>query len=148
MADRCIRSHVAGSNGQFYIGVPKGPPIYTISGYISLRRGIATIPMAAVPNNQNNGRNLNFNSSNVNPLNNNNRAYGFGVRSSQEFILVRGRESFECKLQKWLNVIRDRICLRIFFRPITRRGRRKEILRASLRLRLIWNIILWSCMNR
>ena len=40
------------------------------------------------------------------------------------------------------------ICLRIFFRPITRRGRRKEILRASLRLRLIWNIILWSCMNR
>ena len=71
-----------------------------------------------------------------------------GVRSSQEFILVRGRESFECKLQKWLNVIRDRICLRIFFRPITRRGRRKEILRASLRLRLIWNIILWSCMNR
>lgn len=46
MADRCIRSHVAGSNGQFYIGVPKGPPIYTISGYISLRRGIATIPMA------------------------------------------------------------------------------------------------------
>lgn len=35
---------------------------------------------SAVPNNQNNGRNLNFNSSNVNPLNNNNRAYGFGVR--------------------------------------------------------------------
>jgi hypothetical protein len=46
MADRCIRSHVAGSNGQFYIGVPKGPPIYTISGCISLRRGIAAIPVA------------------------------------------------------------------------------------------------------
>ena len=113
MADRCIRSHVAGSNGQFYIGVPKGPPIYTIkwlyfpaSGYRNYSNGGANnvgsygYCWSAVPNNQNNGRNLNFNSSNVNPLNNNNRAYGFGVRSSQEFILVRGRESFECKLQK------------------------------------------------
>ena len=81
---------------------------------------------SAVPHNQYYGRNLAFNSSNVYPLSNSDRAYGFGVRSSQEFVLVRGRESFECKLQKWLNVIRDRICLRIFFMPITRRGRRKE----------------------
>ena len=78
------------------------------------------------PNNQNNGRNLNFNSSNVNPLNNNNRAYGFGVRSSQEFILVRGRESFECKLQKWLNVIRDRICLRIVFQAYYEARKKKR----------------------
>ena len=31
------------------------------------------------PNSQTNARNLNFNSGNVNPLNNNNRANGFGV---------------------------------------------------------------------
>ena len=41
---------------------------------------------SAGPNNQNNGWNLNFNSSNVNPLNNNNRSNGFSVRPAQEFI--------------------------------------------------------------
>lgn len=39
----------------------------------------------AVPNSTNNGRNLNFNSSNINPLNNNNRSNGFAVRPVQEF---------------------------------------------------------------
>ena len=38
----------------------------------------------AGPNNTNNGRNLNFNPGNVNPLNNNNRSNGFGVRAAQE----------------------------------------------------------------
>ena len=36
-------------------------------------------------NSQNNAYNLNFNSSNVNPQNNNNRAYGFSVRPVQAF---------------------------------------------------------------
>lgn len=36
-------------------------------------------------NSQTNARNLNFNSSNVNPLNNNNRANGFSVRPCQAF---------------------------------------------------------------
>ena len=40
---------------------------------------------SATPNNQTNGYNLNFNSSNVNPANNNNRANGFPVRCVQEF---------------------------------------------------------------
>ena len=40
---------------------------------------------SAVPNSTNNGRNLNFNSSNINPLNNNNRSNGFAVRPVQEF---------------------------------------------------------------
>ena len=35
---------------------------------------------SAVPNSNNNGYNLNFNSSNVNPTNNNNRSNGFSVR--------------------------------------------------------------------
>ena len=35
------------------------------------------------PNSQTNARNLNFNSSNVNPLNNNNRANGFSVRPAE-----------------------------------------------------------------
>ena len=35
------------------------------------------------PNSQTNARNLNFNSGNVNPLNNNERAYGFSVRPSR-----------------------------------------------------------------
>lgn len=39
---------------------------------------------SAVPRNQGNGRCLGFNSSVVNPLNNNERAGGFGLRSSQE----------------------------------------------------------------
>lgn len=40
---------------------------------------------SAVPNNTNNGCNLNFNSGNVNPLNNNTRTYGFAVRAVSEF---------------------------------------------------------------
>ena len=40
---------------------------------------------SAVPNSTNNGRNLNFNLSNINPLNNNNRSNGFAVRPVQEF---------------------------------------------------------------
>ena len=36
-------------------------------------------------NSQTNARNLNFNSGNVNPLNNNNRANGFSVRPCQAF---------------------------------------------------------------
>ena len=40
----------------------------------------------AGPNSPSNGRNLNFNSGNVNPLNNNNRANGFSVRPVQAFI--------------------------------------------------------------
>ena len=40
---------------------------------------------SAVPNNTNNGHNLNFNSGNVNPQNNNNRSNGFAVRPSQAF---------------------------------------------------------------
>ena len=40
---------------------------------------------SAVPNNTNNGCNLNFNSGNVNPLNNNNRTYGFAARPVSEF---------------------------------------------------------------
>ena len=39
---------------------------------------------SASPNNTNNGYNLNFNSGNVNPQNNNNRAYGFSVRPVSE----------------------------------------------------------------
>ena len=35
---------------------------------------------SAGANNENNATQLNFNSDNVNPLNNNNRAYGFSVR--------------------------------------------------------------------
>lgn len=38
-----------------------------------------------MPNSTTNGRNLNFNSGNVNPLNNNNRSNGFPVRPAQEF---------------------------------------------------------------
>ncbi len=37
------------------------------------------------PNNQSNGYNLNFNSTNVNPSNNNNRANGFPARCVREF---------------------------------------------------------------
>ena len=40
------------------------------------------------PNSQANSRNLNFNSGNVNPLNNNNRANGFAVLPAQEFELI------------------------------------------------------------
>ena len=40
---------------------------------------------SVVPTSTNNGRNLNFNSTNVNPLNNNNRSNGFAVRPVQEF---------------------------------------------------------------
>ena len=39
-------------------------------------------------NSQNNAYNLNFNSGNVNPQNNNNRAYGFSVRPVQAFARV------------------------------------------------------------
>ncbi len=37
------------------------------------------------PNSQTNARNLNFNSGNINPLNNNNRAYGFSVAGVRAF---------------------------------------------------------------
>ena len=37
-------------------------------------------------NSQTNARNLNFNSGNVNPLNNNNRSNGFSVRPCREFV--------------------------------------------------------------
>lgn len=40
---------------------------------------------SAVPNNTNNGCNLNFNQWNVNPQNNNNRSNGFSVRPVSEF---------------------------------------------------------------
>lgn len=40
---------------------------------------------AATPNGATNGRNLNFNSTNVNPQNSNNRGNGFPVRCVQEF---------------------------------------------------------------
>ena len=40
---------------------------------------------SASPNNTNNGYNLNFNSGNVNPQNNNNRANGFSVRPVSEY---------------------------------------------------------------
>lgn len=40
---------------------------------------------SAVPNSTNNGRNLNFNSGNVNPVNNNNRSNGFSARPVQAF---------------------------------------------------------------
>jgi len=40
------------------------------------------------PNSQTNARNLNFNSGNVNPLNNNNRANGFSVRPAKELGVV------------------------------------------------------------
>ena len=49
---------------------------------------------AAVPNSATNGRNLNFNSSNVNPLNNNNRANGNCVRPVQEFAALLIEERF------------------------------------------------------
>ena len=43
------------------------------------------------PNSQTNARNLNFNSGNVNPLNNNNRANGFAVRPSRVLMkIIRG----------------------------------------------------------
>ncbi|MDY3103409.1 MAG: hypothetical protein SOW45_01655 [Prevotella sp.] len=48
---------------------------------------------SAVPNNTNNGCNLNFNQWNVNPQNNNNRSYGFSVRPVSEFT-ARSGESF------------------------------------------------------
>ncbi len=41
------------------------------------------------PNSSTNGFNLNFNSSNVNPQNNNNRGNGFPVRCVQEFTLIK-----------------------------------------------------------
>lgn len=44
---------------------------------------------AAVPNSAANGRNLNFNASNVNPLNTNNRANGFSVRAVRAFDILR-----------------------------------------------------------
>ena len=44
------------------------------------------------PNSQANARNLNFNSGNVNPLNNNNRANGLTVRSAREL----GRRGAMC----------------------------------------------------
>ena len=48
---------------------------------------------SAVPNNTNNGCNLNFNSGNVNPLNNNNRTYGFAARPVSAFTAYRrGRD--------------------------------------------------------
>lgn len=43
---------------------------------------------SASPNSANNGYYLNFNSSNVNPSNNNNRANGFSVRCVQAFTHV------------------------------------------------------------
>ena len=49
---------------------------------------------SAVPNNTNNGCNLNFNSGNVNPQNNNNRSYGFSVRPVSEFTARRRSFSF------------------------------------------------------
>lgn len=44
---------------------------------------------SASPNSENNGYNLNFNSGNVNPANNNNRANGFSVRCVQAFTMQR-----------------------------------------------------------
>lgn len=43
---------------------------------------------SASPNSSNNGYYLNFNSSSVNPSNNNNRAYGYSVRCVQAFTNV------------------------------------------------------------
>ena len=43
---------------------------------------------SASPNSESNGYYLNFNSSNVNPSNNNNRANGFSVRCVQAFTHV------------------------------------------------------------
>ena len=50
---------------------------------------------SASPNNTNNGYNLNFNSGNVNPQNNNNRAYGFSVRPVSAFMCRIGGERFK-----------------------------------------------------
>lgn len=47
------------------------------------------------PNSQTNARNLNFNSGNVNPLNNNNRANGFSVRPSRALGVVAGSFHFD-----------------------------------------------------
>ena len=64
---------------------------FPASGYRSYSAGTVSYVgsggyfWSAVPNSTNNGRNLNFNSSNINPLNNNNRSNGFAVRPVQEF---------------------------------------------------------------
>ena len=64
---------------------------YPVSGYRNNSSGELNNVVSngyywsAVPNSTNNGRNLNFNSTNVNPLNNSNRANGFAVRPVQEF---------------------------------------------------------------
>ena len=57
---------------------------------------------SASPNNATNGLNLNFNSGNVNPQNNNNRGNGFPLRCIQEFALPQTK----CALWKR----RDRTC--------------------------------------
>ena len=51
------------------------------------------------PNSQTNARNLNFNSGNVNPLNNNNRTNGFSVRPSRALGIVAG--SFNCEMRRY-----------------------------------------------
>ena len=63
---------------------------YPASGYLNNGNGTLNnvgsngYYWSASPNSQTNGYNLNFNSSNVNPSNNNNRANGFPVRCVQE----------------------------------------------------------------
>ncbi|MGZ2615525.1 fimbrillin family protein, partial [Bacteroides fragilis] len=75
----------------FYTDSSKNKTIFfPASGYRSYSGGGASSVgsvgycWSAVPYYQYNGRYLYFYSSNVNPLSSNNRAYGFGVRSSQE----------------------------------------------------------------
>ncbi len=70
-----------------------------VSDYITPASGLRNISNGALNNggsngyywgaspvSATNGRNLNFNGSNVNPMNNNNRGYGFPVRPLQEYI--------------------------------------------------------------
>ena len=65
--------------------------IFPASGYLNSGSGAFTnvgsngYYWSCSPNNATNGYNLNFNSGNVNPSNNNNRAYGFPVRCVQAF---------------------------------------------------------------
>ena len=75
----------------FYTDSSKSKTIFfPASGYRSYSNGGAYSVgssgycWSAVPSNQSNGRYLNFYSSYVYPLSNSHRAYGFGVRSSQE----------------------------------------------------------------
>ena len=67
---------------------------------------------AAVPNSAANGRNLNFNASNVNPLNTNNRANGFSVRAVRAF---------------------DNLCRFYFYEILTRQNPRTSYIRLSFR---------------